>query len=48
MLEGFTDADMVGDLCSSTSTSSFLFTFDRIAISWQSKLHKCCLTYYIS
>ena len=41
MLEGFTDADMAGDLDGRKSTSGFLFTFAGGAISWQSKVQKC-------
>ena len=41
MLEGFTDADMAGDLDGRKSTSGFLFTFAGGAISWQFKLQKC-------
>ena len=40
-LEGFTDADMAGDLDNRKSTSKYLFTFAGGAISWQSKLQKC-------
>uniref|UniRef100_A0A2N9IAG3 CCHC-type domain-containing protein n=1 Tax=Fagus sylvatica TaxID=28930 RepID=A0A2N9IAG3_FAGSY len=41
VLEGYTDADMAGDLDGRKSTSGFLFTFARGAVSWQSKLQKC-------
>ena len=41
ILEGFTDADMAGDLDGRKSTSGFLFTFAGGAISWLSKLQKC-------
>ena len=41
ILEGFTDADMAGDVDSRKSTSGYVFTFSRGAISWQSKLQKC-------
>ncbi|OMO59210.1 Integrase, catalytic core [Corchorus capsularis] len=41
ILEGFTDADMAGDLDSRKSTSGYIFTFAGGAISWQSKLQKC-------
>ena len=41
VLEGFTDADMAGDLDGRKSTSGFLFTFAGGAVSWQSKLQKC-------
>ena len=38
VLEGYTDADMVGDLSGRKSTSGFLFTFAGEAVSWQFKL----------
>ena len=41
VLEGFTDADMAGDLDSRKSTSGHLIIFAGGAISWQSKLQKC-------
>ena len=41
VLEGYTDADMAGDLDRRKSTSGYLFTFVGGAISWQSKLKKC-------
>ncbi|KAM1054407.1 hypothetical protein PS2_001749 [Malus domestica] len=41
ILEGFTDADMGGDLDGRKSTSGYLFTFAGGAVSWQSKLQKC-------
>jgi hypothetical protein len=41
ILEGFTDADMAGDLDFRKSTSGYLFTFAGGAVSWQSKLQKC-------
>ena len=41
ILEGFTDADMAGDLDGRKSTSGFLFTFAGGAVTWQSKLQKC-------
>ena len=37
VLEGYTDADMAGDLDGRKSTSSYFFTFVGGAISWQSK-----------
>ncbi|VVA10754.1 PREDICTED: Retrovirus-related Pol poly from [Prunus dulcis] len=40
-LIGYTDADMAGDLDSRKSTSGYLITFSRGAVSWQSKLQKC-------
>ena len=41
ILEGYVDADWVGDLDGRISTSVYLFTFARGAISWQSRLQKC-------
>lgn len=41
ILEGYTDADMAGDLDSRKSTSSYIFTLAGGAVSWQSKLRKC-------
>ena len=41
VIEGYTDANMVDDLDGRKSTSGYLFTFVRGAISWQSKLQKC-------
>lgn len=41
ILEGYTDADMAGDLDSRKSTSGFIFTFAGGAVSWQSRLQKC-------
>jgi hypothetical protein len=40
-LIGFTDSDMAGDLDNRKSTSRYMFTFARGAVSWQSKLQKC-------
>ncbi|CAA0827424.1 Uncharacterized mitochondrial protein AtMg00810 [Striga hermonthica] len=40
VLEGYTDADMAGDLDSRKSTLGFVFTFAEGAVSWQSKLQK--------
>lgn len=40
VLEGYTDADMAGDVDSRKSTSGYLFTFAGGAVSWQSKLQK--------
>jgi hypothetical protein len=40
VLEGYTDADMAGDIDSRKSTSGFMFTFAGGAVSWQSKLQK--------
>ncbi|CAA0827117.1 cysteine-rich RLK (RECEPTOR-like protein kinase) 8 [Striga hermonthica] len=39
-LEGYTDADMAGDLDSRKSISGFVFTLAGGAVSWQSKLQK--------
>uniref|UniRef100_A0A2N9H483 Integrase catalytic domain-containing protein n=1 Tax=Fagus sylvatica TaxID=28930 RepID=A0A2N9H483_FAGSY len=41
VLEGYTNADMAGDLDGRKSTSRFLFTFVGGAVSWQPKLQKC-------
>ena len=41
MLIGCTNADMIGDVDSIKSTSSYLITFSRGAMSWQSRLQKC-------
>lgn len=41
LLDGYTDADMAGDIDSRKSTSGFLMRLARGAISWQSKLQKC-------
>jgi Reverse transcriptase (RNA-dependent DNA polymerase) len=41
VLEGYTDADMAGDLNHKKSTSGYVFTFAGGAVSWQSKLQKC-------
>ena len=41
VLEGYTDANMDGDLDGRKSTSGYLFTFVGGAISWKSKLQKC-------
>ena len=40
-MEGYVDADWVGDLDGRKSTSRYLFTFAEGAISWQSRLQKC-------
>ena len=37
-IESYIDSDMAGDLDCRISTSGYLFTFARGAISWQSKL----------
>ncbi|XP_071921747.1 disease resistance protein At4g27190-like [Coffea arabica] len=41
MLDGYTDADMAGDLDNGKSTSGYLMIFVGGAVSWQSKLQKC-------
>jgi hypothetical protein len=41
VLDGYTDADMAGDIDSRKSTSGYLITFAGGAVSWQSKLQKC-------
>ena len=41
VLEGYVDADQAGDLDGRKSTFGYLFTFARLAISWQSRLQKC-------
>lgn len=41
VLEGYTDADLAGDIDSKKSTSGYLTTFTGGAVSWQSKLQKC-------
>lgn len=41
VLQGYTDADMAGDIDSRKSTSSFLYTFAGGAVSWKSRLQKC-------
>ncbi|KAI4347747.1 hypothetical protein L6164_008530 [Bauhinia variegata] len=41
VLDGYTDADMIGDVDSRKSTSGYLMTFVGGAVSWQSKLQKC-------
>ena len=41
VLEGYVDADWAGDLDGRKSTSRYLFTFARGAVSWQSRLQKC-------
>ena len=40
VLEGYVDADWAGDLDGRKSTSRYLFTFARGAVSWQSRLQK--------
>ena len=41
VLDGYTDADMAGDLDSRKSTSGYMMTFAGGAVSWQSRLQKC-------
>lgn len=41
VLQGFTNADLAGDIDTMKSTSGYLFTFSGGAVSWQSKLQKC-------
>ena len=41
VLEGYVDANWAGDLDGRKSTSGYLFTFARGAVSWQSRLQKC-------
>ena len=38
MLEGFTNADMAGDMDTRKSTTGYLYTFAGAAISWVSRL----------
>ena len=40
MLDGYTDANMSGDIDSSKSTSRYFMTFLG-SVSWQSRLQKC-------
>ena len=41
ILDGYTDADMAGDVDSRKSTSGYLMIFAGGAVSWQSRLQKC-------
>ncbi|KAL9256812.1 Retrovirus-related Pol polyprotein from transposon TNT 1-94-like protein [Drosera capensis] len=41
VLEGYTDANMAGELDHRKSTSGYVFTFVGGVVSWQSKLQKC-------
>ncbi|KAJ7009759.1 Retrovirus-related Pol polyprotein from transposon TNT 1-94 [Populus alba x Populus x berolinensis] len=41
VLDGYTDADMAGDVDSRKSTSGYLMKFAEGAVSWQSRLKKC-------
>ena len=40
-VEGYTDADYVGDVDKRRSTFGYLFMFTRGAVSWKSCLHNC-------
>ena len=40
MLEGFTDADMVGDVDTRKSATGYLYTFAGAVVSWVSRLQK--------
>ncbi|GAA0173952.1 hypothetical protein LIER_27447 [Lithospermum erythrorhizon] len=40
-LAAYSDSDLAGDIDTMKSTSGYLFTYGRVAISWQSKLQKC-------
>jgi len=41
MLNGYTDAYMVGDVDSRKYISGYMMTFSRGVVSWQSRLQKC-------
>jgi hypothetical protein len=41
VLDGYTYADMTGDVDSRKSTSRYLMKFAGGAVSWQSRLQKC-------
>jgi len=41
LLQGYTDANMAGDVDSRKSTSGYLITYSGGAVSWQSRLQKC-------
>jgi len=41
VLNGYTDANMAGDVDSRKSTSGYMMTFVGGAVSWQSRLQKC-------
>ena len=43
ILEGYSNANMAGDLDSRKSTLGFLMTFAGGVVSWQSKLQKCVI-----
>ena len=40
MLEGFTDADMVGYIDTKNSTTGYLYTFVGATVSWVSRLQR--------
>ena len=40
-LQGFVDADLGGDVDSSKSTSSYIYTIGGTTVSWMSRLQKC-------
>ena len=40
VLEGFTDADMVGDMDTRKSTTGYLYTFAGATVSWVSRLQR--------
>ena len=42
VLVGCTNTDMIGDVDSKKSISSYLITFSGGAVSWQSRLQMCC------
>ena len=44
VLQGYTDADYVGDKDRWKSTSGYLMTYAVGAVSWQSRLQKCVST----
>jgi len=41
VLNGYTNADMVGDVDSRKSTYGYMMTFVGGVVSWQSRLQKC-------
>jgi len=47
VLNGYTNADMAGDVDSRKSTSSYMMTFARGAVSWQSRLQNCVALFSI-
>ena len=46
VLNGYTDADMAGDMDSRKSTSIYMRTFVGGAVSWQSRLQRCVSILY--